>query len=228
MTNNDETHEKDQPEKSAKGNHRCGAKTRSGKPCQLWAMPNGRCGKHGGLTPRGAASPHFKTGRYSRDLPTRMASRYQEAVADPELLSLREEIAAIDARVSDLLGRVDTGEAGVAWRNATDAFFEVQTAISKQDVFHMQVGLTKLENLLAKGRNDYAAWGEVINLFEARRRLVVDERKRLVEMNQVITAERAMLLVGAIIEIIRRNVSDRNVLSSISREISTIVEEGGR
>jgi hypothetical protein len=92
----------------------------------------------------------------------------------------------------------------------------------------MQVGLRKLEGTLAKGANDYAAWGEVINLFEQRRRLVADERKRLVEMNQVITAERAMLLVGAIIDIIKRNVEDRKILANISRDINTIVEEGGR
>ncbi len=29
---------------------RCGAKTRSGKPCQCWAMPNGRCYLHGGAS----------------------------------------------------------------------------------------------------------------------------------------------------------------------------------
>lgn len=30
---------------------RCGAKTRSGKPCQAAAMPNGRCRMHGGPSP---------------------------------------------------------------------------------------------------------------------------------------------------------------------------------
>ena len=30
---------------------RCGAKTRSGKPCQQAAMPNGRCRMHGGPSP---------------------------------------------------------------------------------------------------------------------------------------------------------------------------------
>ena len=30
---------------------KCGAKTRSGKPCQQAAMPNGRCRMHGGLSP---------------------------------------------------------------------------------------------------------------------------------------------------------------------------------
>lgn len=33
---------------AVKQRKRCGAKTRSGKPCKNWAMPNGRCRMHGG------------------------------------------------------------------------------------------------------------------------------------------------------------------------------------
>ncbi|WP_425505311.1 HGGxSTG domain-containing protein [Sphingomonas piscis] len=29
----------------------CGAKTRSGRPCPTYAMPNGRCRMHGGTNP---------------------------------------------------------------------------------------------------------------------------------------------------------------------------------
>jgi hypothetical protein len=46
---------------------RCGARTRSGKPCQSPAMPNSRCRMHGGLSPgppRGNRNA-FKHGRYS-------------------------------------------------------------------------------------------------------------------------------------------------------------------
>jgi hypothetical protein len=34
---------------------KCGAKTRTGDSCRNPAMPNGRCPRHGGLTPSGAA-----------------------------------------------------------------------------------------------------------------------------------------------------------------------------
>lgn len=50
----------------------CGAKNRSGEPCQRpagWGTDHvgeGRCKLHGGLTPRGADSPHYKHGAYSR------------------------------------------------------------------------------------------------------------------------------------------------------------------
>jgi hypothetical protein len=46
---------------------RCGARTRSGKPCQSPAMANGRCRMHGGPSP-GAPKGNrnaFKHGRYS-------------------------------------------------------------------------------------------------------------------------------------------------------------------
>src|SRR5690625_5843014 len=33
---------------AVKDKKRCGAKTRSGKPCKNWAMKNGRCRMHGG------------------------------------------------------------------------------------------------------------------------------------------------------------------------------------
>ena len=48
---------------------RCGAKTRSGKPCQSPAMPNGRCRMHGGPSP-GAPKGNknrWVHGRYSAE-----------------------------------------------------------------------------------------------------------------------------------------------------------------
>ncbi|CAN0489407.1 unnamed protein product [Phaeothamnion confervicola] len=48
---------------------RCGARTRSGKPCQSPAMANGRCRMHGGPSP-GAPKGNrnaFRHGHYSSD-----------------------------------------------------------------------------------------------------------------------------------------------------------------
>ena len=43
---------------------------------------------HGGTTPRGLALPQTRTGRFSKDLPTRLLANYQAAPADPEMLAL--------------------------------------------------------------------------------------------------------------------------------------------
>jgi hypothetical protein len=81
---------------------------RSGQRCRKSAM-RGRtvCLAHGGRTPRGAASPHFKTGRYSRSLPGHLVAAYERALADPTLLSLRDEVALTDAMIAELLGQLD-------------------------------------------------------------------------------------------------------------------------
>lgn len=81
---------------------------RSGKRCRKHAM-RGRnvCMSHGGKTPRGAASPHFKTGRYSRSLPGHLLAAYEQALSDPRLLSLRHELALTDAMIANLLQQLD-------------------------------------------------------------------------------------------------------------------------
>lgn len=67
---------------------RCGAKIRSGKPCQSPAMPNGRCRMHGGPSP-GAPKGNqnaYKHGRYS-------ASVIQERRRFAALISKMRETA---------------------------------------------------------------------------------------------------------------------------------------
>lgn len=82
----------------------CGAKTRSGKPCQKSPMEGrNRCRLHGGATPRGAFSPHFKHGKYSRYLPHDVRQMYQRALSDPDMISVRDEIALIRAMITHRL-----------------------------------------------------------------------------------------------------------------------------
>ena len=82
----------------------CGAKTRSGAPCKNAPVTGAnRCRMHGGKTPRGVALPQTRHGRYSKDLPTRLLARYEEAVTDPELLNLSSEIALVDSMTRDVL-----------------------------------------------------------------------------------------------------------------------------
>jgi hypothetical protein len=197
----------------------CGAKTRSGQPCRSAPMANGRCRMHGGTSLAGLASPTLKTGRYSRYLPERLSERYQESLADGELLALREEIALTDARLADLLKRVDTGESGALWQAARGALREFQAARTRADVPKMTEWLLVLETTIQKGASDYAAWGEIATVLEQRRRLVESERKRLVEMQQVITVEKAMVLIAALTDIVKRHVTDRDTRAAISAEL---------
>jgi hypothetical protein len=89
----------------------CGARRRDGGRCRQPGMqPSGRCRLHGGKSPRGLASPLTKTGRYSRDLPTRVAARYESALADPTLLSLRDDVAVLQAAITDVMAEIRDAE----------------------------------------------------------------------------------------------------------------------
>lgn len=173
------------------------------------------------MTPRGIASPQYRTGRYSKVLPTRLAAGYETAQVDEEWIALKDEVALTDARLTDLLARVDTGESGALWRDLQKAYGDLQAA--RSDPIKLALQLNVLGRLITQGHDDYRAWHEVGVVLEQRRRLVESERKRLVEMQQTLTVEKAMLLIGAIGGIIKAHVHDDTQLRAISRDISALV-----
>lgn len=207
----------------------CTAKSKqSGQQCKRSAVP-GRtvCHIHGGKSLAGPASPSLKTGRYSKYLPERLKDRYDQARADEELLFLREEIALLDSRLADLLQRVDTGESGALWANLTKVWADLQRA-EEGSTEYLQAWI-KVDELMKAGTTDYLAWQELQAVIEQRRKLVESERKRVVELQQVITAERAMVLLSVVVDVVRRHVTDRNALAAISADIGKLVaREPGR
>lgn len=203
----------------------CQAKAKkTQKQCRRRAVKGKRvCTVHGGLTPGGIASPHFKTGRHSKHLPERMAEKYQESINDPELLALDAEISLVDARLEDLLSRVDTGESGALWKTAQSVFFDFRNANASGDQDKMTVALTELNRILNLGVDDYKAWDEIGNMLEQRRKLSESERKRRMDMEVVITVERQMVLLGAVVALIKENVTDRKSLQAISTGLGELV-----
>lgn len=215
----------------------CGAKTDNG-PCPQPAMPNGRCYKHGGATPSGVASPHFVHGRRSRSLPARMAASYEESLADPSQLASRADIATLDARIEDLLERVDTGESGEIWKSLRATYAVAEKAREIRDKAGDGITRVKAEQeffqafetigvLIAEGHADYLAWDEVKKAMESRRALVETEMKRVEKAGRILTAEQAAALMGAMTALVREHVTDRNALAAISAGLDRIAAGAG-
>ncbi len=202
----------------------CAAKSKqSGEQCKKDAVTGMRvCHIHGGKTPKGIASPHYKGKGYSKYLPERMRETYSAAINDSQLLELRNSIGLADSRLVDLLGRVDTGESGVLWRKARAAYYDLLEAFKDEDAKEINKALNSLSVCLQRGVDDYAAWDEVNKAIDQRRRLVESERKRLVEMKQTITAEQAMLLVTALLTTIHEHVKDRSTLAAIQQQFNRL------
>ena len=201
----------------------CGAKCRDGHACTNPAMPNGRCRKHAGKARSGIAHPNYKTGRWSEHLPARMRARYEAAVGDPELLDMGQDIAMLDARLADLLARVDKGEAGALWQTVNQDFRALRNAITLGDANALKVALDDLGRVIAAGSQDYAAWSEIRGLLDQRRRTVESQQKLLVAKNQIITADQAMLLAQALMSAVRLAVTDAAVLQRVQLEFDRLM-----
>lgn len=204
----------------------CNAKSKStGEQCKQPASTGStKCRYHGGKSLKGIASPNIKTGRYSKYLPTRMQERYEEARTDSELLALREDIALLDGRLADLLKRVDHGEAGQAWKEVRAAFTDLTVAMSTANGEKLLIATKELELVIGRGLSDYMAWDEISRLLEQRRKLSESERKRLVDMQNMVTGQEAQLLIDALLMSVLKNVPDRDVRNAIQTEFIRLTQ----
>lgn len=207
----------------------CGAKTRDGDPCKNRPVTgSNRCRMHGGKTPRGRALPQTTHGRYSKDLPTRLAAAYHDAKHDPDLLNLADEIQLNYALMVDRLRKLQTGESGALWKSLRDRWDQLKTAQRERDSAAVAEHLTEIGNLITRGNAQYSVLGELLDIIDRRRKLVESEGKRRQAMQQMISADRAMLLVARIVDTVNRHVDDSRVRAAIAADIRDIVHGGDR
>lgn len=85
----------------------CGAKTRSGNPCKRKpAKGRSRCRLHGGATPKGMDSPHWKTGLYSKYAGAELKEVLAELdrVSSEDLIQPEQEIRLMSALIMKCKG----------------------------------------------------------------------------------------------------------------------------
>lgn len=205
----------------------CKAKSkRHGGPCGAKAVRGKEvCYHHGGRTPSGVAHPRFKHGRYSTVLSKiGLAELFESAYADPELGSLRSQIALAETRMAELLDRLTGESKSHYWSAAARAMADFRAATFEKKA----AALAQLEAIIEAGAKDEGTWAQLLAVMEQRRKLTETEGKNLERLHQTMTAEQAMALMVTVIDVVRRHVSDRTVLSEISRELRAVSVGGPR
>lgn len=207
---------------------RCTATAKgTGERCKNVAMPGYTvCRVHGAGSRGKPGGRPIVHGRYSKYLPERLLDAYQEALADPRLLELGDEIALLGAREIELVNRLKSGESMGRWQAAQLVYGDLTQGIRTNNKELARTSLAQLGDVLFAGLGDEQGWREIAELVDRRRRLVESERKRLVEMQQTITAERAMILMAAILDVIRRNVPDPQTVAAISADLRALTVVG--
>ncbi len=206
---------------------RCKSNKTNGEKCIAFAV-GGKdvCWVHGGATPSGRASVHYKGKGYSRNLPTRLADQYESAITNPDLLSLRSDIALLDVRIGETIENIDTGPIGELWGAVRKVFLEQQTAMQSGDSIETIKATQELDMLTKTGFMDYINWNEIRGLLQERAGLVAKENKMLNDANLTVTAEKVMLLVAAIASVVMDNVADTKVRAKITRDIDVLISSG--
>lgn len=207
-----------------------------GKPrCQAWSPNQGRqclgiamrggdkCRVHGGRTPKGIASPHFKSGRYSETgLPAGYLETYHKSLSDSELLSYRDDLALLEARQVFIITNLDKMPSFEIWKQLNFAYEQFERATKKQDPQASATAINDIRSLIKRGLTEWMQWQEIMSIQEQKRKLGESERKRLTEMQQLVTVERVLALMAALTDSVKRNVTDRTILSKIQRDFERL------
>lgn len=222
------------PEKPWYCNARC--KQSDGRCRKPKAAGRTRCRLHGGAALVGSAAGGFKTGMFSKHVPNALRSTFDQLAADPDLLSLREDVAILGTRLSKLLERLDDGESAELWTELREAMAgasarhaELGAAVRGGNAAEFEVAfralserLAEVNGLIRRATSREDTWREVQDVIEQRTRTAKREWDRLVDLNAVLTAEQAGALVMAISHSVRRHVKDPTALASIAADISIL------
>ena len=207
-----------------------GKSKRSGLPCKSGAMAGKtKCYKHGGATPCGIASPHFRHGRYSKYIPARLQDSYNEFLSDPDNLNMTASAAVLSARKDDLLQRVDSGESGECWKALKSlwtefAKLETKIAGASGDTYNdlkIERGqmLEQLGIAINAGYEDYRAWDEVLKVQDQLRKTVDSRTKHIKDMSQMLSTEGSQVLLHNIALICRERIKDPDMLRLVVTDI---------
>lgn len=194
---------------------------RAGKFCVNFHLKGKRgCRMHGGKTKTTLGNPNAKSLAYSRYLPVLSPSlkkRFENAMRQSDALSLMPDIYLLDARIETVLQR-QNGETSEAWAEALKAFDQFAGASEAKNKKGQVEALTMLGALLRRGSQEEGDWKEVRNLWDQRRRMVVDERRNRLEHS--VHKGIVFQLIEALVKSLERNVEDLNARERIGADIA--------
>lgn len=200
---------------------------RSGERCKgpaVLGSTGQKCRMHGGHGAResGTSSPSFKHGRHSKYLPSQLDALYRDAISNPDLLELADHIALLEARIQSILLANKDGDPVPRWQEIREMFDTLATAILAGDQENTNAQLALMFARLESGIKWDTTWDQVGATLESLRKLTDTEVKRKKELNQMVPIERVVILMAAVGNAVKRNVSNPNEIAAVYRELAML------
>ena len=170
-------------------------------------MNNGRCKLHGGMS-TGRPLIH---GRRSKFLPRRLAERVEEGISDPNLISVLEDVALIDALISEECENLGEDKPAELWTEATELFqtYDRLRAGSVEERAKAAGAYIGLKAILEKGEGLYRRIGRIMTMAEQKRKLSETEMKRLVHLKQFVSVVELAVFAAKLQALISETVKDK-------------------
>jgi len=158
-------------------------------------------------------------------MPERLQRVYQAALKDKELVGVRQEIALMDALLSDNLLNLDPspGDNGQFWDEALEQIRWARQAYKSENYGGLERSLDELEAMADRRRLHFAAEREIREKVEQRRKLVETDQKIALQGERAITAEELMVFMGGVVDLIKQVVDDKQQRISILDGIDALV-----
>ena len=203
---------------------KCTAHAKStGELCQRHAMLGAHtCWVHSGSTPKGIASPNFKTGRYSKYLPANLASRYEELLKDKNYLALRDSMALNRAHILELILSLKEGGVG-DWQTALSTWTDVLKAQRSGDPDRLKSALNEHAEAMGAFTRHVATWREIDRGMDTERKQAETEVKTLQAAQQYITVEQSLAQQAALLSILGKEIEDRALLVKVVRQMEIVL-----
>ncbi len=178
--------------------------------------PADRCKFHGGETPRGAASTHWRGKGYSRHVPTRYLEAIERGDLDPGITSLAPEITVHVARHAELLSRLSTGDTGELYRTlitllATLRARHDDVVAGTLEAEELADDLTTLEGAVREAVTDEKIWKEISANSLTLGKLARTEHERDKILAKTVSDRQWRQLFGALQGLIMTHVTDTTI-----------------
>lgn len=154
-----------------------------------------------------------------------VAQKYVQMMNDGQILSNRAAIDIIDSRVMTLMERIDLESAPDRMKNLYDLWDQLKAARRRHSEAEEVAILGSMDAEFEAAYHDYAAWEQMIQVLDLRRKMVDSEVKVIKEMKAFLSVEMAYKLVAKLLAVCIRLIKDPKLLRQINSEFSKIIGE---
>jgi len=158
-------------------------------------------------------------------MPAGLRETYEAFAQDPDLVSLRDDIAVLDARIAELLQSTAEIPTVKMWKNLLGIANDLQTEEARQDPDLLLALTDELIEQVEQGIEATSAWSDVVDLIEQRRKLVDTESRRTHRDDTSLSAEQAALLVTRMADTVLRVFDRYEVPDDAQAEITDATYE---